>query len=206
MKKYKVFSFIVAAVIAAGSFAKADSIYLGVPGYNGTGCPPGSAEAILSPDNSVLSILFSEYVAQAGFGSTGSTTGAKNCTIAIPVHVPQGLSLSIIGVDYRGLLSLPRSALARFSAEYFLAAVGQPQQRGPRMIKSFTGPTLTDYLVENDLLLSAQIHSPCGRDVNLRVNTSMMVLTPRGEDALATVDSVDVTAGVLYKLSWRTCR
>ncbi len=216
MKRYNIFSLIFFSVMVVGAVANAqfwepapvkDTIRLGEPGYNGTGCPIGSVATVLSDDRSALSILLSEFVAQAGRASTGATTAAKNCTIGIPVHVPQGLSFSLVGVDYRGLLSLPAGGVARLSAEYFLQGPGQPPSRGPRMARMFRGPTFTDYLVENDLILTGQIWSACGKDVILRVNASMMVNSNyRGEDVLATVDSMDVSAGILYHLQTRSCR
>lgn len=126
----------------------------------------------------------------------------KSCNIAIPVHVPQGYSVSVIDVDYRGYVSLPRQAQARFSAEYFLAGI-----RGPRFMKTFQGQTDEDYVISNELGVEALVWSRCGADVNLRVNSSMLVRTNRqGDEALATVDSADFNAGIIYHLQWKRCR
>ena len=75
--------------------AMSDDIYLGEPGYGGNGCPAGSASVTLSPDLKSLSILFDEFIVEAG-GVDGKTLGRKSCNIAIPVHVPQGMSVSIL--------------------------------------------------------------------------------------------------------------
>ncbi|GAB4013542.1 MAG: DUF4360 domain-containing protein [Bdellovibrio sp.] len=178
----------------------ADDIRLGEPGYGGNGCPAGSASVTLSPDSKALSIIFDQYLVEAG-ASVGKTMDRKSCNIAIPVHVPQGYSVSIIDVDYRGYVSLPRQAQARFQAEYFFAG-----QRGPTFLKTFNGFTDEDYTISNTLGVTALVWSACGADVNLRVNTSMLVKTNRmREDALATVDSADFDAGIIYKLQWKRC-
>ena len=182
------------------NYGNSDDIRLGRPGYGGNGCPAGSASATLSPDRKALSIIFDEFMVEAG-GSTRRNVSRKSCNIAIPVHVPQGLSVSIIAVDYRGFNSLPRRASARFSAEYFFAG-----RRGPKYQKTFRGPVDDDYTIRNKLAVSAISWSRCGEDVNLRVNSSMMVRNSnRRTEALSTVDSADFNAGLIYRLSWRRC-
>jgi hypothetical protein len=179
--------------------ANADDIYLGEAGYGGTGCPSGSASVTLSPDQKSLSIIFDEYLVEAG--GMERRIKRKNCNIAIPVHVPQGFSLSIVNVDYRGYVSLPSGAQARFSAEYFFAG-----RRGPRYVKTFRGETDEDYTITNTLALGALVWSPCGADVNLRVNSSMMARSNRyNDEVLATVDSADFNAGIVYQFQWRRC-
>ena len=199
MKKLLSLLFVAAALTSAtATVAQADDIQLGEPGYAGKGCPAGSASVTLSPDNKSLSILFDEYYVEAG---GRKKLQRKNCSIAIPVHVPQGFSVSLIDVDYRGYVSVPRGGRARFSASYFFAG-----QRGPSYNKTFRGGFDDDYLIQNKLGVFANVWSACGADVNLRVNTAMMLKTNRrGDDAIATVDSADVSAGMVYHLKWKRC-
>ena len=178
--------------------ATADDIYLGEPGYGGSGCPAGSASVTLSPDEKQLSILFDDYIAEAGGRKRISR---KSCNIAIPVHVPQGFSVSVIDVDYRGYVSVPRGGMGRFSAEYFFAG-----QRGLKFKKTFRGGFDDDFLLGNNLGVAALVWSRCGADVNLRVNTSMMVRSNRRkQEALGMVDSADFSAGLVYHLKWKRC-
>lgn len=180
--------------------AQADDIQLGQPGYGGTGCPAGSVSATLSPDNKSLSLIFDSFVAEAG-PSSRRTLDRKTCNLAIPIHIPQGLSVSIISVDYRGYVGLPSNrASATLTAEYFFAGF-----QGPRFTKNFFGATDTDYLFQNMLGVQAIVWSPCGADVNMRVNSSMLVKNSGQGDALASVDSADINAGLVYQLAWRSC-
>lgn len=188
-----------AGVSATASLANAQAgITLGIPGYGGTGCPSTSASVSLSPDQSALSILFDQYVVEAG---QGRTMDRKSCNIAIPVHVPQGYSISVFQVDYRGFNSLPAGARSTFNVEYFFAG-----SRGVRQSKSFFGAANGLYELTDNLTAEAVVWSPCGADTNLRVNTSMLVQTNRAQQqAMSTVDSADVTAGLVYHVSWRRC-
>lgn len=191
-------------LISAGLFsmsAQAGSIELGQPAYGGNGCPAGSASVTMSPDQSALSILFDDYLVEAG-GDTGKRIARKSCNIAIPVHVPQGYSVAILGIDYRGYTYVPRGAQARFNVEYFFAG-----RRGPRYRKTFRGPVDDEYLLENDLVARSLVWSACGAQTILRANTSMMARTNRRKaEVLATVDSADVEAGIVYHVQWRRCR
>lgn len=179
--------------------ADLNDIQLGTPGYGGNGCPANTASVTLSPDAKSLSIIFDQFIVEAG--GMFRSTERKTCNIAIPVHVPQGLSVSVIDVDYRGYVALPAGAQARLTAEYFLAGY-----LGPRFDKQFIGRTDTDYSFSNAIGIQAQVWSPCGADTILRVNAAMLVRSNRyNDEAMATVDSADFKAGMLYKLQWRRC-
>ena len=200
MKKLQLVTLALSALLSSqAALANLGDISLGVPGYGGNGCPANSASVTLSDDAKSLSIIFDQFIVEAG--GANKNLERKSCNIAIPVHVPQGLSVSVIDVDYRGYVSLPTQASARLTAEYFLAG-----SLGPRFDKTFIGRTDTDYTFKNSIGVSAQVWSPCGADTILRVNAAMLVKTNRyGDEALATVDSADFKAGILYKLQWRTC-
>lgn len=187
------------ALLCFSTTAAANDLQLGEPSYGGTGCPAGSASVSLSPDSKSISLLFDQYVVEAG---GARTLDRKNCNIAIPVRVPQGYSVSVFAIDYRGFVGLPAGARATLNVDYFLAGQG----RGIRKTKSFSGPNNTDYLTSDQLGLEAIVWSGCGADTILRANTSMMVQSnSRRQQALATVDSADVNAGLIYHVQWRRC-
>ena len=187
-----------ALMLGAPVFAGGD-ISLGEPGYGGTGCPDGTVSVTLSPDQKSLSLLFDQYQMAVG-GETGKSFDRKSCNIAIPVHVPQGLSVSILNIDFRGFNHLPQSATSQFNVEYFFAGT-----RGPSFQRKFSGPLDEDYLVNNELAARAVVWSGCGADVNLRTNSSMRVKTVSNKEAMASIDSEDVNAAIVYQLQWRSC-
>jgi hypothetical protein len=187
-----------ALIVSAPAFATGD-ISLGEPGYGGTGCPDGTVSVTLSPDQKSLSLLFDQYQMSVG-GETGKSFDRKSCNIAIPVHVPQGLSVSILKIDFRGFNHLPYSATSQFNVEYFFAGT-----RGPAFQRKFSGPLDEDYLINNELTAKAVVWSSCGADVNLRTNSSMRVKTVSNKEAMASIDSEDVNAAIVYQLQWRSC-
>lgn len=202
MKKLLMLLGILTLTSTASANPNPNDVYLGEPGYGGNGCPQGTASTVLSPDQKSLSILFDDYYVEAGGGARSRRIARKSCNIAIPVHVPQGWSVSIIDIDYRGYNSLPRGAQSTFNVEYFFAG-----RRGPKISETFRGSLDDEFMVTDKLGVGALVWSSCGADVNLRVNTSMMVRTnSRKDEALSTVDSADFKAGLVYHLQWKRCR
>lgn len=186
-----------AVVLSAPVFA--DDISLGQPGYGGTGCPAGTVSATLSPDAKSLSLLFDQYQVAVG-GTSGKAFDRKSCNIAIPVHVPQGMSVSVLKIDFRGFNHLPKMATSQFNVEYFFAGT-----RGPSYQKIFRGALDEDYLINNELTVQSIVWSGCGADVNLRTNSSIRVKTTNNSEAMASIDSEDVRGGIIYQLQWRSC-
>ncbi len=180
--------------------AMAEGIELGEPAYGGTGCPAGSASVSVSPDGGAVSLLFDQYVVEAG---DTKSFDRKNCNIAVPVKVPNGYSVSVFAIDYRGFVQLPAGARANLSVNYFLAGGG----RGVTSNKTFRGATSDNYVTTDRLGLEAIVWSACGADTILRANTSMLVNSnSRRDQAMATVDSADIEAGLVYHLQFKRCR
>lgn len=191
----------IATVMMATTVQAQGSLRLGVPAYGGTGCPAGSASVSVSPDQSAVSILFDQFLTEAG-NTTRRRIDRKSCNFAIPVQVPQGYSVALFAVDYRGYNAVPRGGYNRLDAEYFWAGT-----RGPRISRQFNGPLNDVYTVTDRLIATALVWSACGASTTLRVNASMMSMTnARNEQTLGTVDSADVSSGLIYRLQWRRCR
>jgi len=197
----KIFFTAIAFITLSGAISFADGPTLGNPGYAGSGCPSGSASVTLSPDYTALSILFDNYIAEAG-GNSRRTMDRKSCNISVPVHVPQGYSVSLIKIDYRGFAAIPQGGRGVFRAEYFWAGV-----RGPDFIVNRQEPYDGNFLLQDELVASAVTWSRCGQSIILRANTSTEIYTNRYNDqAMLTIDSADVSTGLLYHLQWKRCQ
>lgn len=180
--------------------SQAEGLRLGQPAYGGTGCPAGTASVSVSPDESAVSVLFDQFIAEAG-RTTGRRIDRKSCNLTIPVQVPQGYSVAVFQVDYRGFNAVPRGGVNRFDSEYFWAG-----SRGPRLSRIFSGPTNDNFTVTDGLMASTLVWAPCGASVNLRVNASMMAQANAAmEQTIGAVDSADVSSGLVYHIQWRRC-
>jgi len=172
----------------------APPITLGEPTYGGSGCPAGTASALLGPNATAVAMVFSDYAAAAG-GPGGPSFDRVSCNISIPVAVPDGYSLAVLPMDFLGRHDLPEGAASTLSVEYFMAG-----GRGPAFETEAEGPLSADFLDHHDLAEDDLAWSACGADVLLRINSALR--TSAAGDAAATSR---ILAGLGYRLNWRTC-
>jgi Domain of unknown function (DUF4360) len=194
-------SMVVGTAIVLASIASQAQVSLGQPAYGGTGCPAGSASATLTDDGSVLSILFDSFVAEAG-STTARRIDRKNCNLRIPVNVGQGYQVALLAFDYRGYAAIPFGGQGVLDVNY--SYVGQ--QFPVRFSKSFNQGTQTNYSAQHELISTTLTWSPCGQQVMLKADAAVRAISNSSmQQTMLTVDSVDVTAGLLYKVQWRRC-
>lgn len=192
----KIAAIVIGLVLALGLAAPAEAagIKLGTPGYGGTGCPGGTASVAAS--SSAISVKFSSYRVAAG-GSTGKSFDRKACALSIPVTVPKGQAVAIVGMDFAGSTNLPSGASATFKLEQFLVG-----GKGPVIEKSISGPSKGKFTTSSAAALS---WSACGASTVLRTNSSLIVKTSGGKAASASVRSQDVGATIVLKLKYKAC-
>jgi hypothetical protein len=137
-------------------------VVLGEPGFGGSGCPDGQMAMVLGTDQQSASLSFGAYTAAAG--------DRKTCNLAIPVHVPAGVQIQILGVEFKGTANLPDGAKATIRVESFFAGT-----KGPTVDKVIDGPSTDGFVVTLEPSGEAAEWSACGADVNLRINSSLRV-------------------------------
>lgn len=190
------------AVLALGLSAQAQ-IRLGVPAYGGTGCPSGSASVSITDDQSILSVLFDSFVAQAPT-AMNANFDRKSCNLRIPVSVGPGYQVALIAFDYRGFAAIPSGGRGSFEARY--AYVGQ---RRPAIFrKNFQSGRADNYSLKNELISTSVDWTPCstGRDLMMTVDANILAVTNSMNQATnVSIDSVDVSAGLLYAIQLRRC-
>lgn len=176
------------------------------PQYAGTGCPSGTASAVLSPDGRTLSVLFDSYVAEAG-NHVGTLRDAKGCQVNIPFSVPAGFAVQVVKMDYRGFTSLPSGSRSTFGAGFRFLEVNGRETGARRVLRSnvMLGPKTENFTLTS--LIPAVSFSPCGKDFVLAAESHLNVQSNRsGEQAVSTVDSLDaVQTPVVYSLRWTRC-
>ena len=156
----------------------------------------------ITEDGKTMSVLFDQFKAEAG-NTTGRRIDRTACNLRVPIQVPQGYSVALIGIDYRGFNAVPgNGAYTEFNAEYFYAG-----NRGPRFTRRFRGPVSDEYLINNKLIATNLVWSPCGQEVIFGINAGATAMANSQMDqTMMIVDSADITAGLLYQFSWRRCQ
>lgn len=193
----------VATLLASTLNAQGMNVSMGTLTFGGSGC--SSLTSVLSPDGSALSLLFDAFAASVD-GST--PTARANCELSIPVNIPVGRHVSLVGGDYRGFNSLPVGASSTLSVAYFLSGAATGLNNF-----SFAGPLTEDYFSQQDVRPSNQ-PSNCSKGASvLRVSASLTVkANVAGEQASATLDSLDLVindlgrdGGIVISLTYPTC-
>ncbi len=198
------------SLAAAGSPASAapasgpgGEMVIDVAAANGSGCPRGTAEVTMSPDNKAFTVTYSQFTAQTGAG-TKPTDFRKNCQLALNMHVPQGYTFAIAGADYRGFAHLEKGASGSESANYYFQ--GEPQST--RIQHNFAGPTDADWERTDAVGIASLSFLPCGEERFLNVNTELRVnrggASPKTTSFL-TMDSTDGRIDTVYHVAWKKC-
>lgn len=173
---------------------------LGMPQFSGDACRAGSVSATLSEDAQLLSLLFDNYAVEAG-GNAGKKQDKKSCTVEIPIEVPQGYSVAVFKIDYRGFNSLPAGAESQFTVDHHFGG-----RLGPREVTSFRGPLESDFITRSQMQSNELAWSACGKSHSLRAKSTLKVQTNAArEETLSVIDSADAQAGLTYHLQWRRC-
>ena len=71
------------------------AVSFGEPGYGGSGCPDGTGIAIRGFSNQAAAYVFDAYKV----GDNGRAVDRKTCAVAIPVDVPDGVSVAVRNVE-----------------------------------------------------------------------------------------------------------
>ncbi len=153
------------------------------------------ADYVLAPDNSALSILFAGLTVEAGGPSS------VECAIDVPLDLPEGMSLGVYRVDYRGFASLEKTDRATLTVDYELG----PKGNSRHFKRSVRGAMVDDFAFRENIGAGLMKRVGCGVDAHLRGNVTLS-LDGKGE-ALATLDSSDGASrhGLVYRFNLKAC-
>lgn len=195
-------------------------ISLGDPEMSGLGCPQGTARATLSPDKTVLSLIFDQFIAEAG-KTLGTDFAMKNCVVRVPVTIPAGKRVAITKAHYRGAVSLPgKPAWADLIFQYgWLYNYNQPNLKFESFFdsKMWLDQVDENYFYEVNVVkkgpqgqVLGPLWSTCSpQKVWFEFGAKLRLhMAGSNGDALGTVDSLDTGAeqGMDFLLLSENCR
>lgn len=175
----------------------------------GSGCLNSSANASITPDGQLLSLLFDNYSAEIGIGSQNPnmTQIKKDCRVLIDIDVPFGMQYAIEGTEYRGFAALPASAYGFHRFTQVIANQMPPSMREAQL----KGPVSGNYEVKVAQKPGRSPFSTCNKpQQTIELISELMVsYLPNSRDramAMINLDSIDTGINSRFKLSWRPCR
>lgn len=172
----------------------------------GAGCDETTAAVSFSPDLQDLSILFDNYILEAGAQNVNIRTlrSELNCQVKVGIRIPRGWSFAFSGVDYRGFADIPRGVDG-----YQRLIFQNPMSPMVSMREArFRGPASSNY--EFSGRQKRLIWSVCGQthlDITL-LSVLGVQYHMRGHypDALVALDSQDMSLKQSLQIVWRQCR
>jgi hypothetical protein len=167
------------------------------------GCPGGSYSVANSPDGSTLSILFDSFVVTKGQGVDAGNE-RKTCTIQIPLALPEGYTLGVYRVDYRGFAHLSTGQSSELSVDYALG----PHNNSRRYHRGIRGAYDGDFLFTENIGAGLMRRVGCGEAAALNVVATLQLQASRHPgEALLALDSVDgaPAGGLIYHFNRRRC-
>jgi len=187
----------------ASAEVPAERITLDVVSVNGSGCPPGSADVSVLPDNTGFRVAYRDFLARAG-GGAGATEFRKNCQVNILVHIPQGFTFAVAWADYRGRARLESGASGLQRTNYYFMGSGDNNYRD----HTFAGPLFGTWSTVDATPVEELVYAPCGVNRNLNINTELRVdegsLNP-GKTSSMSMRASDGNVDTIVHFSWKQC-
>lgn len=180
-----------------------ERVTIDVVTVNGSGCRQGTAEVIVSPDNTSFWVIYSDYLAQAGKGA-GATEFRKNCQLTLQVNVPQGFSYGIAEATYGGYGYVRPGAVGHQSVNYYF----QGQSATTTWKHTFNGPFDDNWSITHRTEFSEIVWAPCGEKKNLNVNSALRVdkgTSDANTNSFMTMDYQRGEVRTLHHFSWKRC-
>ena len=191
----------IALVSASQAHAQASPHAAPPPVVAGGGCGDISYSVVMSPDGDTLSVLFDNM---AVTGRTGGYSAQVACDLQVPLTLPEGFSLGVYKVDYRGFARLQPGQVGELQIDYGLGSSG--------WFKSFhrmlAGPTEDDYVFSETIGGGLMSRIGCGSKASLSLRASLTLRAARGPgETTMSLDSVDgaPVGGVVFHLDKKKC-
>lgn len=169
------------------------------------GCPEGAYSITTSPDGSAISILFDNFAVKATEANGGFVR--MTCGMEIPLHLPEGFSLGVYKVDYRGFAHLDTKQRGELQVDYGTRA-GRAN-RGRKYRKEVKGVYDGDFLFSESLKGGILRRMGCGEDAVLNFGATLLLTSKRGgAEGMMALDSVDgaPAGGLVFGLDLKPCR
>jgi hypothetical protein len=192
--------------IQTGEAPPAGQVKIRGVSYGGTGCPQGTVGALISSDQSTMTLIFDSYVASLGPG-VAVTENRKNCQLAVDIQYPGGFQYSILSADYRGYASIEKGITGTLKSTYYFSG----QQAQSTTEQSFVGPINGDYLKSDKAESTSTVMSPCGASGILNINSQVRLVStlpstsPNKPSGVLTNDSTDLKFTQVVSVQWQKC-
>ena len=184
------------------AFARPPVFAVSSQAVEGQGCPAGSFNVVTAPDGSALTVLFDNFSIK---GPDANAAIARiTCTVEIPLHLPDGYSLGVYKVDYRGFAHLDAKQRAELDINYGVLR----HNRSRNFRRGIKGAYDGDFNFTERLGAGLMKRAGCGEDAVLNFAAALTLQAGVGSgQATMALDSVDGApkGGLVFGLDLKKC-
>ena len=166
-------------------------------------CQGGSYSTVNVSDGGTLSILFDNFSITA---PPGADRGVERrfCNLQVSLNLPQGYSLGVYEVDYRGFTRLSHKQQADLNVDY---TVGR-KNKGRGFHRRIRGAYEGEFVFRESLAPNILKRVGCGDAAVLNIAAMLELKTKnQPEEAMIVLDSIDGAApgGLVYHFDLKKC-
>lgn len=191
---------------ARGDAPPSEPVAVDLLSARGTGCPEGSVDIEMSPDNTWFRIWHrSDYVARVGLGAA-PTDFRRNCQVLLLIRAPQGMTYAVAAVDHQAFVSLAPGASARYRATLSFAG-----RQATMLAHTISDPEQDQWRANDTFAENTLLFAFCNLQPAFTVSTDLVVRSGTSDptttmSSVSLVGSDDVGRGpTVYHLVWRRC-
>ena len=198
------------AVLAALALLSTSAAFARPPVYalssrtiDDKGCPAGSFSVVTSPDGTALTVLFDNFSIKDTDAAGG--LARVTCAVEIPLHLPDGYSLGVYKVDYRGFAHLDSKQRGELDVDYGILR----NNRSRNYRRAIKGAYDGDFTFTEHLGAGLMKRAGCGDDAVLNFAAALTLRTSAGAgQATMALDSIDGTpkGGLVFGLDLKKCK
>eukprot|EP00244_Chara_vulgaris_P004718 TRINITY_DN1946_c0_g1_i2.p1 TRINITY_DN1946_c0_g1~~TRINITY_DN1946_c0_g1_i2.p1 ORF type:complete len:252 (+),score=40.55 TRINITY_DN1946_c0_g1_i2:120-875(+) len=165
--------------------------------YGGSGCPPGSAEGVVSDDAQAVTLMFSSYHATT---DEGLAKRKSSCIVSVGLSYPKGWTVAVGTVTMRGYAKLEYGVNGQIQTWYYFSGLAGTA----KLTRKFSSPFDNNFSITDKFLTI--VYCKCGLQRNLNLASEAKV-TPwkSGRKGFIAVDSKDFSIRQVWNLKWQTC-
>lgn len=184
---------------ASAEVAPSSQVTISIVTVNGSGCPQGTADVAVSPDNKAFTVSYSTFIAET---TTAGRQDYKNCNLAIIVNQPEDFTYGIASASYRGYKNLENDGRAMLTSRYYFSGNSITQERSDA-INAGEG----FWQIDHSVPYTSVNFLPCGQYRQLNMVTSLTAYhgSVSGGQNFITMDATDLAFGTEYAFSWMRC-
>lgn len=182
-----------------------DNIKIKSFSFEGSGCPRGTAKAIVVPNEvdsvSYFQVVFSKFLAERGPGKSPRDS-SKSCILTLSVTHEPGYKFTMDSVEFDGYGDIADGTDGSFAVSYKVPEVGSDSSN--KTVK-FQGPWSGDWSDGSSKMDFKDIYTSCRGAALFIIDTSIVLRNSR--EGISRM-GVDIASGKLKQnlyAKWRKC-